>query len=301
MSSLASSDGLELRLVVVSGLAGAGKTVVIDALEDIGFYCIDNLPAVLLGPFVENLLAGKFRSRRVAIALDSRDPEAPLEFERLYEQLSAKCRIAVLFVEAGEEILLKRFRETRRAHPLSMEGDHPPETLAEAIRLDVKILEPIRQRAMRVIDTSEMTAGYLRGLVRQTFAAETDRVGEMRVNLLSFGFKYGVPKDVETLFDVRCFSNPYYVENLRKLTGLHEAVRNYVFLDANVEVFVDRVFNLLMFMYPLYLSEGKNYLGVGIGCTGGKHRSVAIVEKLAQKMRDSGIHIHTEHRHLDKE
>jgi UPF0042 nucleotide-binding protein len=294
-------DDAQARLVVVSGLAGAGKTVVVDALEDLGFYCIDNLPGLLLEPFVDNLLASRFRSRRIAVALDSRDPDAPPAFEQLYEKLAAHCRLAIVFLEANDDVILRRFRETRRTHPLNLEGEHPPETLAEAIRLDVEILEPIRRRAMRVIDTSEMSAHYLRSLVRQTFASDADRAGELRVNLLSFGFKHGVPKDVETIFDVRCFSNPYYIEGLKKLTGLDVPVKEYVFSDARVEVFVSKIFDLLTFLHPLYLAEGKNYLGVGIGCTGGKHRSVAIVEKLAAILREAGIAIHTEHRHLDRE
>ncbi len=290
------------RLVVVSGMAGAGKTVAVDALEDLGFYCIDNLPAVLLDSFVENLLGGKFLSGKVAIALDSRDPDVPVAFERLYDRLASNVHVDVLFLEALEDVLVKRFRETRRAHPLNLvSGSASPQTLLEAIKLDTQILSPIRNRAKKIVDTSEMTAHYLRSLVRQAFAADAVLQSELRLNIVSFGFKYGIPKDVETTFDVRCFKNPYYEESLRRLTGFSREVQEFVFADKNVDEFINKVFDFLSFMYPLYRSEGKSYFSVGIGCTGGKHRSVAIVERLTQKLREAGILVHSEHRHFDRE
>jgi UPF0042 nucleotide-binding protein len=290
------------RLVVVSGMAGAGKTVAVDALEDLGFYCIDNLPAVLIDSFVENFISGKFLSKKVAIALDSRDPEVPIAFERCFDRLNQNAQLDVLFLAAQEECLVRRFRETRRLHPLNLSaGSATPQTLLEAIQLDSQILTPIRNRAKRVVDTSEMTAHYLRSLIRQAFASDAAVQSELRLNIVSFGFKYGIPKDVETTFDVRCFTNPYYEQNLRRLTGFSREVQDFVFSDANVHLFIDHVFNYLKFMYPLYQAEGKSYFSVGIGCTGGKHRSVAIVERLAQKLRELGIAVHSEHRHFDRE
>jgi UPF0042 nucleotide-binding protein len=290
------------RLVVISGMAGAGKTVAVDALEDLGFYCIDNLPAVLIDSFVENLIEGKFRAKKVAVALDSRDPEVPVAFERCYERLASHAQVDVLFLEAQEDALVKRFRETRRAHPLNLAaGAATPQTLLEAIQLDTQILAPIRHRAKRVVDTSEMTAHYLRSLVRQAFASDATLQSELRVNIVSFGFKYGIPKDVETTFDVRCFANPYYEQNLRRLTGFSREVQDFVFADENVDKFIDHVFAYLKFMYPLYKSEGKSYFSVGVGCTGGKHRSVAIVERLTQRLRETGMAVHSEHRHFDRE
>jgi UPF0042 nucleotide-binding protein len=293
----------KLSLVVVSGLAGAGKTVAIDALEDLGYYCIDNLPAVLLEAFVDSVDRREFSSNRIAVALDSRDQNIPKAFARMYERLATLCDLKVLFLEAQEEVLLTRFRETRRVHPLSLHASdkRKPTTLPRAITQDVQILAPVRACAEKTIDTSEMSASYLRGLVRQMFAGNTSIESEIQINLVSFGFKYGAPRDLDMILDVRCFPNPHYVDDLRPLTGRNRRVRDYVFDDGTAEAFCKKTIGLIKFLFPLYRNEGKSYLAIGFGCTGGKHRSVAIVERVAEDLRTLTERVTVEHRHFDRE
>lgn len=289
------------KLVIITGLAGSGKTVAVRALEDSGFYCVDNLPASLIPHFLSGIKSGEIPQRYVALALDSRDPATPMTFEKYYEELEKICDVEVLFLDANETAVLKRFRETRRLHPLSgTYGEKGGRTLQDAIHLDAEVLFPMRQLAARVVETSEMTPSYLRNLIMHLFSAD-DAVNHILVNIISFGFKHGTLQDVDLVFDVRCFSNPHYVEELRPLTGLNDKVRDYVFADKNVSGFVDRVVGLLQFLYPLYQQEGKRYLGIGIGCTGGKHRSVAIAEEIRRRLLPDVPKITVEHRHFDKE
>jgi UPF0042 nucleotide-binding protein len=292
----------EKRLVVVTGLAGSGKTVAIRALEDLGYYTVDNLPSTLIAPFVEALRTGALASPEVALALDSRDSESPRELIRLLPDLQTVRGVEILFVEAQESVVLRRFRETRRTHPLTRspgsEGLLLP--LGDAIRLDTALLASLRPLATRIIDTTQMSAEYLRKLIRHDYAP-TAADSEVLFNVISFGFKYGVPGDVDTVFDVRCFSNPHYIENLRPLTGLSPQVYDFVFADPNVTMFVEKVTDLLVQLHPLYRAEGKRYFGIGIGCTGGKHRSVAIAEELSARLRPHVPLVSVEHRHFDKE
>lgn len=295
--------------MVVTGLAGAGKTVAIRALEDLGFHCIDNLPSLMLGDLVTAIISGHLLYEHVALALDTRDP---LVVPTLLEK-SASIRqfftFEILFVEADEATVLKRFRETRRKHPLSapseLETDHlngtgKALTLREAIALDIETLRPIRDMADRVINTSQMTADFLRKLIRSQYSPHLD-THDLHINIVSFGFKHGVPQDLDTLFDVRCFRNPYYDDHLRPRTGLDPDVQDYVFADTAVSEFIGRVYDLLKFLYPLYCAEGKKYFGIGIGCTGGKHRSVAIAEELHRMLGMDLPKVSVEHRHFDRE
>lgn len=289
------------RLLVVTGLAGAGKTVAIRALEDLGYYCIDNLPSPLIAPFLASLRDGSLAARELALALDSRDAGSPRELIRLLPELKELASVEILFVEAQESVVLKRFRETRRTHPLSRGATgHAPLNLGDAIRLDAVLLASLRPLATRIIDTTEMTSDFLRKLIRHDYAPKAVD-SEVLFNVLSFGFKYGMPGDVDTVFDVRCFLNPYYVDSLRPLTGLSPEVSTFVFSDPNVEAFVGKVTDLLTSLYPLYKAEGKRYFGIGIGCTGGKHRSVAIAEALSARLRPHVPLVSVEHRHFDKE
>lgn len=289
------------KLLIVTGLAGAGKTVAIRALEDLGYSCVDNLPATLIAPFVEALRTGDLSAPEIALALDSRDAQSPKELIRLFPDLKAARSVEVLFLEAQESVVLRRFRETRRTHPLSHSvGVTHPLALGDAIRLDTAMMASLRPLATRIIDTTQMTADYLRKLIRHDYASKASD-SEVLFNILSFGFKYGMPGDVDTVFDVRCFANPHYVDTLRPLTGLSPDVSNFVFADPNVEMFVEKVAQLLVSLHPLYRAEGKRYFGIGIGCTGGKHRSVAIAEELSARLRPHVPLVSVEHRHFDKE
>ena len=290
------------RLVIVTGLAGAGKSVAVRSLEDLGYACIDNLPSSLLDPFIQNFASQGPTESNVALALDSRDPLNPQKILDCFDQLTQIGTFDVLFLEAQQSVILKRFRETRRLHPLSKSNklSTTPLTLSQAIELDIRILQGLRARATRVIDTTGMTSDHLRKLVRHDYAtpgSETD----VLFNIISFGFKYGIPPDVDCIFDVRCFSNPHYVDELKPKTGQSAAVKEFVFADTNIEPFLEKITDLLTFLHPLYQNEGKRYFGIGIGCTGGKHRSVAIGEELALRLKQVMPLVALEHRHMARD
>jgi UPF0042 nucleotide-binding protein len=302
-------------LVIVTGLAGAGKTVAIRALEDLGFHCIDNLPSLMLEDLVTSIISGHLKYRSIALALDTRDPLIVPTLLAQSEALRQFFAFEVLFVEADEHTVLKRFRETRRRHPLAAQAEHletdtpgterlsesrQPLTLRAAIQLDIETLRPVREMADRIINTSEMTADFLRKLIRSTYATQSE-YQEVHINIVSFGFKHGVPQDLDSLLDVRCFRNPHYEDDLRPRTGLDRSVRDFVFSDPKTSEFVTRVKDLMTFLYPLYRAEGKKYFGLGIGCTGGKHRSVAIAEELHRVLGTLLPRVSVEHRHFDRE
>lgn len=294
------------RVVVVTGIAGSGKTVAIHALEDLGFHCIDNLPAALLVDFVQAVQGGKIPYKNIALALDTRDPLTVPTLKDLAELLRSAFELEVLFLEAAEATVLKRFRETRRKHPLShlladeQEHENSQLSLRDAILLDIETLKPVREMATSVVNTTQMTGDYLRKLIRSKYAKRIESL-DVHVNIVSFGFKHGLPQDLDTMFDVRCFKNPHYIDDLRPLTGLDKRVQEFVFSDKKVSEFIQRVADLLRFLYPLYCQEGKKYFGLGIGCTGGKHRSVAIAEELHRNLRGAIPFVSVEHRHFDKE
>lgn len=285
-------------LVIVSGLAGSGKTIVVHALEDLGYYCIDNLPAILLKTFTNEEVLTHIHAENIALALDSRDFETPKTFQSIYLNLNEFYNIKVIYLTSSEEIIAKRFRETRRQHPLT--GKNPSLNLHKAIKLDEKTLMPIKKLAQGILDTSEMSVQSLKRYIYHNFAP-SEKSKHILLNLISFGFKHGVPADIDSMFDVRCFKNPYYEENLRHSTGKEIEVKNYVFSDKNVLLFIEKAVELVNFFYPLYQEEGKRYFAIGIGCTGGKHRSVAITEELAKIFRGLYPFVSVDHRHLDRE
>lgn len=289
---------MKKHLVIVSGLAGSGKTSVVHALEDLGYYCIDNLPSVLLESFTRQDTLDHIHAEHIALALDSRDLQMPQTIAALHEKLAAHFHLQILYLEASHEIILKRFRETRRRHPLAFRHAES-KNMQEAIQLDEQTLAPIRHLASRVLDTSHMLAHTLKSFVYHMFAP-SEESKHVFLNFVSFGFKYGVPSDLDTMFDVRCFKNPHYDPALKDLTGLHHLVRDDVLGDENVSVFIQKTADLISFFYPLYQKEGKRYFAIGIGCTGGKHRSVVIVEELAKHFRTSLPLVGLEHRHMHR-
>jgi UPF0042 nucleotide-binding protein len=291
------------KILVVTGMAGSGKSVALRALEDLGFHCVDNLPALLLTHFIEACSSHKIHSRYIALALDARDRSMPRALLDNWERLNEISQVEMLFLEATQDILVNRFRETRRSHPLANalnEENRGAETLSAAIELDAEILEPVRKLATRVIDSSQISSQMLRQMIFHDYAPSTEHL-ELGVLLVSFGFKYGAPADLDTLLDVRCFPNPHYDKALRPLTGLDKKVSDFVLNDPNASIFIEKISDLLNFLVPLYRTEGKRYLGVGIGCTGGKHRSVAIVEALGKRLRNIVPNLKIEHRHFDRE
>ncbi len=284
----------EARFVIITGLSGAGKTETVKAFEDLGFFCVDNLPPALIPKFAELVAQSEGKINRIALVVDIRSREF---FDRLSSALDALEDMGVayqiLFLEASDDVLVRRFKETRRRHPLSAEGG-----VLEGIQEERRRLEPVRGRATRVIDTSNLPPRQLRERIMSTFVnlAEHDRI---HVVVVAFGFKHGIPLDADLVFDVRFLPNPHYVEALRPLTGDAEAVREYVFQSPVTRKFLQKLFDFMLFLLPHYVREGKTQLVVGIGCTGGKHRSIAIADRLAGFLKDRGYSVTVEHRDRD--
>lgn len=262
-----------MELVIVSGMSGAGKTIALKAMEDMGFYCVDNMPVFLIGTFSEILMETGQKYKRAALGVDIRSGDGLLRLREVLDELPKRgiqCRI--LFLDAADKILLKRFKETRRKHPLAPDG-----RIEDGIRKEREALSWLLQRADYVIDTSHLLTRDLRQQLERIFA-EGLSYKNLYVNVLSFGFKYGLPEDADLVFDVRFLPNPFYVETLREHTGLEKPVCDYIMQDGEGEAFLEKLFGLLDFLVPRYLAEGRNQLIIEIGCTGGKHRSVCIAE-----------------------
>ncbi len=279
-----------MEFIVVTGLSGAGKSQAMHALEDMGYFCVENLPPDLTGKFLE-LLDAQERIDKVAVAIDTRGQTF---FDRVLAALTALAehgiRYRILFLEAREEVLLRRYKETRRRHPLAAEG-----RILEAIRLERHQLEEVRGWAHIVVDTSDLTARQLQAELGRIFD-EGGSEGGLLVQLVSFGFKHGLPLDADLVFDVRFLPNPNYVQELRHRTGLEEDVREYVLRWPIAQDLLAHLVSLIEFLLPQYSQEGKSQVVMAIGCTGGQHRSVAIAEELARRLRESGRRISVEHR-----
>lgn len=285
-----------LHVALVSGLSGSGKSTAINALEDLGFYCIDNLPAGLIPRFIE-LCERSEEMSRAALGIDSRGREFLDELPRALEEVrSLGHRVEVVFLDADDAALVRRFSETRRPHPLAGDGD-----VAAAIRREREDLAWLRGRADRIIDTSAYNGHELRAAVKELFAdEEAGATHHMRVQLVSFGFKHGVPADADLVWDVRFLPNPFYVEELRTKTGRDPQVKEYVLSNAAAGRFLELTQEYLRFSLPHYEREGKSYLTVAIGCTGGHHRSVTLVESLASVLEDAEAEVSVRHRDIER-
>ncbi|HLR70969.1 MAG TPA: RNase adapter RapZ [Pseudogracilibacillus sp.] len=284
----------ETKLVVITGMSGAGKTVAIQSFEDLGYYCVDNLPPTLLPKFLELMKDSANNIYKVALVMDLRGREF---FDSLFESLDVLSdedwiKEHILFLDAKDEQLVSRYKETRRSHPLAV-GDLP----LKGIHQERKILDELRGRAQRIIDTTNLKPKELREKILKAYTEERQEI--FSVNMLSFGFKYGIPIDADLVFDVRFLPNPHYVAHLQPLTGLNPDVATYVFKWSDTQKFNDKVLDLLEFMLPQYKKEGKSQLVVAIGCTGGQHRSVALAEYFAKQL-SSGYITHVSHRDIDK-
>lgn len=282
------------QLVVITGMSGAGRSLASNALEDLGFYVIDNLPAGLISQVVEQAdLPGSHR-RRLAVVVDAR---GGLSFDELEQVLLTLTRDGVhttlVFLDADDEVLMTRYAESRRPHPV----DAP--TLAESITLERAALEDLHDRADIVFDTTDRTVHELRDAVQEAFAGGTPR-RPLRVAVTSFGFKHGMPRVVDLVFDVRFLPNPHWVAELRPLTGRDEPVRRYVMSHGDTAEFLERITGLLEFLLPRYEQEGKSYLTIGVGCTGGRHRSVAIAEALGGWFEARDVDVSVRHRDADR-
>ena len=284
-----------MELLIVTGQSGAGKTRVINALEDIGFYCVDNIPPALLGGFADLAYAPSAARRdRTAIVIDARSGKMFRELpDALAELRRRHIPYRILFLEATSEALLHRYKETRRRHPLLEECDG---SLEDAIREERRLLMPIRQSADYVIDTTSLSPSQLRGRIVSIFEGD---IVPMLISCLSFGFRNGLPQDADLVFDVRCLPTPYYVPALKEHDGTEKAVYDYVMDSPESHEMVQKLEELLAFSIPLYQREGKSQLVIAVGCTGGRHRSVAVACRLAAHLRQLGYKIELSHRDKD--
>lgn len=294
MSAPAAGPKASLRpesLVIVTGLSGSGKSGVARCLEDMGYFCVDNLPLQLVEPLLEGATAP-----RLGVNLDVRNPDFAARFPEILARVRQKVpNTRVLFCDASEEVLIRRFSATRRPHPLA-----GYRSLLEALRRERAMLEDARASADVVVDTSGMTVHDLRSFVQKTFVGDPDRAG-MIVSTTSFGYKFGVPHDVDLLFDVRFLANPHFVPELKSKTGIDPAVAAYIEKDADTEPFLARLLQFVEYLLPLYEKENKSYLSIGIGCTGGKHRSVYVAERLAEALKARGLPVKVSHRDATRE
>ncbi len=282
-------------LVVVTGMSGSGKGTALKAFEDLGFFCIDNLPVSLIPKFIEGFHVSGGEVERAALVIDIRAGEKLRDFEKILSQLREhEFRLFVLYMEARDHVLVRRFSETRRPHPLSMER-----SLGAAIRRERRRLRGIRDLADVIIDTSEYSIHNVKALVMDRFRSRP-RSAKLSLYFLSFGYKHGIPLEADLLFDVRFLPNPYFVPRLRPLTGEHPRVVRYLRSFKETRDFVRRLRDFLKYLVPFYMREGKSYLTVGVGCTGGRHRSVFIAEELSRRLRLGGASIHVRHRDAGK-
>jgi UPF0042 nucleotide-binding protein len=283
------------RFVVLTGLSGSGKSQAIRALEDLGYFCVDNLPVTLLPMLAELTLRAGTEISRAAVVVDVREGKMLQEFPGIYRRLKARRGLnpVLIFLEAAQPTLVRRFSETRRPHPLA-----PDRSAIEGIREERDAMRSIRKLADHVVDTSEMTVHELRHVFTGV-AAGTTPGAQLVVTILSFGFKHGIPVDSDLLFDVRFLPNPHFVPALRLHTGRDKEVMRYLDRSQATHQFLKHTLNLLKFLVPQYVSEGKTYLTVGIGCTGGRHRSVAIAEALKKGLSGiPGVRLRVKHRDI---
>jgi UPF0042 nucleotide-binding protein len=286
-----------MEFLIVSGLSGGGKSRAADVLEDLDFYCVDNMPTALLTKFAELCLATRGRYEKVALVTDIRSQESFSElFAALGELGSMGVHYRILFVEASESAIVRRYKESRRPHPLQAESGC---SLPEAVRRESELLAPVRERADFVINTTGLTLAMLQKRICEYFADGGTR-RDILVNVVSFGFKYGLPLEADLVFDVRFMPNPFYMEDLRPRTGLDQAVADYVFHFPQTQDYMRRLEDLLAFSLPLYAEEGKTSLTIAVGCTGGHHRSVAVTHALAGFIHGLGYQVLENHRDMTR-
>jgi UPF0042 nucleotide-binding protein len=285
-----------VHVVIVTGLSGSGKSTAIRVLEDLGFYCIDNLPVVLTPKFIELCQNSEEDIPRVALGIDLRERVFLGDYPAVLEDIRrAGHHVEILYLDAADDVLVRRFSETRRPHPLA-EGAN----VAAGIERERQGLAGLKALADRIIDTSAFTVHQLRDELRRLLADAAGGEAAMRVTLLSFGYKYGVPTDIDMVFDVRFLPNPFFVEELRPLDGTDDAVSRYVLERDETQEFLALTTALLDFSLPLYVKEGKRYLTVGLGCTGGRHRSVALAQELERRLAGHGYPVRVQHRDVSR-
>jgi RNase adapter protein RapZ len=283
-----------MRFVIVTGMSGAGKSSALKMLEDAGYFCVDNLPIQLVKKFVRLIMQGN--QSNVALGIDIRSGQALKEMDNVLQDMKRSgIPYEILFLDCTQEVLVKRYKETRRTHPLSGVG-----RVEKGIALERERLEFLRSKADVIIDTSHLLIRDLKAQINKIYL-EDQKFSNFFVTILSFGFKYGIPVDCDLVFDVRFLPNPYYVPELKKLTGNDKEVRKYVMESGAAAEFLDKLEDMLLFLIPNYITEGKNQLVIGIGCTGGKHRSVTLVNELAARLGKTEYGLKIEHRDVERD
>lgn len=282
-----------MRFVIVTGMSGAGKSTALKMLEDVGYFCVDNLPVPLVPKLGELLMVPSTEINKIALGLDIRSGQSFQEIEKALTELDKmKLSYEILFLDASNDVLVKRYKETRRAHPLA-----GPNRVDQGIARERKEMEVLRKRASWLVDTSRMLTRELKKEINSIFVENKD-YKNLYITVLSFGFKYGIPGDADLVFDVRFLPNPYYIEELRPMSGNDREVREYVMSNDKAEEFLDKLVDMIRFLIPNYIAEGKTQLVIAVGCTGGKHRSVTLANELYEALQkdegDYGIKI--EHR-----
>lgn len=286
-----------MELIIVTGMSGAGKSVVANALEDIGFYCIDNMPPALIGPVAELSMRGQSELGRVAIVTDIRGGDMFAELVPTLTQLKGNgCDYKILFLEASNDTLVTRYKETRRRHPMITS---PNMGVADAVTKEREMMRPIKEMSDYIIDTSIVSTATLKERITSLFLGDISK--GMSVQCMSFGFKYGCVPEADIVFDVRCLKNPYYVEGLRELTGLDSAVKDFVLESKEANKLLAKLTSLIDYVVPLYCKEGKSHLVIAIGCTGGKHRSVVFAELIHNRLLKQEYRSVINHRDITKE
>ena len=281
-----------MKTVILSGISGSGKTTFLRALEDAGFFCVDNFPLVLLEKFPELLQLTGGKISRCALVVDIREKDFFEDWKHLLIDAKLKHGAEIIFLESSDESLVKRFRETRRSHPIPGAAN-----VMDALKEERRLLGWIKEIADSIVDTSQFTPHELRRFVLNTYGHDERK---MKINLMSFGYAFGLPMEADMVLDVRFLPNPYFIDELREKTGLTDEVKRFVRSKEEFKQYFDMLFNFLDYLIPLYEKEGKSYLTVSIGCTGGKHRSVSIVDALAESLTENGHNVSTTHRDVDK-
>ncbi len=285
-----------MKFLIISGLSGAGKSKAAGILEDMNFYCVDNMPVVLIPKFAELCLATRGRYEYVALVTDIRGRESFEDLFRAMDEMQKMgCDSKILYIEASSDTIVKRYKETRRRHPLDQETGN----VEDSIRREKELLSPIRERADYIIDTTDFTLSRLQSELYRLFSGKGERKN-LDVSVTSFGYKYGIPTNSDLVFDVRFLPNPFYVAELAQLSGLDEPVHNYIFSYSQTKEFLKKLQDMVEYLIPFYIEEGKHSLVISIGCTGGRHRSVAIAEELGCFISSKGYSVKMRHRDIEK-
>lgn len=284
-----------MELLIVTGMSGAGKSQAANALEDIGFYCVDNIPPTIIPHFVDLASNSNEELKRIAVVTDVRGGNMFSEITEVLNDLRNKnIEFKILFLDASDDVLIHRYKENRRKHPLVSDGV----ALSEAVKNEREMLLKIRNNADYIVDTSYISIAQLRVMLSDTFCGSVSKV--MKVQCKSFGFKYGVDTEADLVFDVRCLPNPFYIEDLKHKTGLEREVQDYVMNSSESKEFLERLISFLDSAVPLYAKEGKSQLTIAIGCTGGKHRSVTFAELICEHLKENKFNCVTVHRDIQK-